>query len=201
MPYTPSQVAKELGKAQEIKMRKVRWPAESKNASRIQERLKLLAREKHKLILKRNTLSLQNAILEARLLRLSKKKQEARVRNALTQYFENSIAENKRIGLPIAGLEKARKNVGKVAGGIMTKGKAYRDLQKPDLYLGSASVAVGAILGASKPPTLGDVFVGMGAAGGIIAADNLHRMRKGIKKKISENKSRREELTKEALSK
>jgi len=189
-------------KVQEIKKRQVRWPAESKNALRIQERVKLLAKERHQLTVERNVLSLQNAILESRLLRLSKKKQEARIESALIQHLENSIAENKRIGLPTAGLERARKNVGKIAGSIMAKGKIYRDLQKPDLYLAPTSVALGTLLDyGAKQSTVGRVFLGMGAVGGVIAADNLYNMRKDIKKLIAKNKLLRESKADEALSK
>jgi len=168
MPYTPSQVARELGKPTLIKQKQRKWPSLEK--SKIES---LLIAKQHRLVAKRNSLVLQKAFLEAQMLRLSKSAQKKKIQRAVEQYFDGAIAEYNRLGLPTQRFENQRKQSDKLALKILNKPQAIESRKLQKVYLGGAAGAAAltaysasnAIAVASHEKSFGTTFgeVGSGA--------------------------------------
>ena len=197
MSYTPSQVARELGKATLIKQKQRRHPSLEK--SRIES---LLITKQHELVAKRNLLVMRKKFLEAQMLRLSKSAQKKNIQRAIEQYLDGTIAEYNRLGLPTQRFENQRKQSDKLALKILNAPRAIesRNLQK--IYLGGAAGAAAltaysasnAIAEASHEKSVGTVFgeVGSGAiavftGGFALASLRAYWEKRGGIKAVSKN--------------
>ena len=161
--------AKELGKATVIQKSNSRWirQADAKSLKR-----RLLEDKKHQLINKRNALILQESILEARMLRLSKTKQKKAIEHAVGRYLTNTIRERKKMKLPTRALEERLANRHKIVDRMMglPASKKARRVQKGALALVPGAAAGGlAVSTQMEPGFLRGVVSGLGGAGAMTA--------------------------------